>query len=100
MLPATKLRQFDLLAQLRASCAIARPAHIGMLGNLCGISETPCWLLPFNLFYEAEMVTVLAQLAARASRVTARASRVTARASRVTARASRSTVRAAHIKTL
>ena len=73
MLPATKLRQFDLLAQLRASCAIARPARIGMLGNLCGISETPCWLLPFNLFYEAEMVTVLAQLAAHASHAIVRA---------------------------
>ena len=76
MLPLTKLRQFDLLAQLRASCAIARPARIGMLGNLCGISETPCWLLPFNLFYEAEMVTVLARLAASASRVTVRAAHI------------------------
>ena len=76
MLPATKLWKFDLLAQLRASCAIARPPRIGMLGNLCGISETPCWLLPFNLFYEAEMVTVLAQLAERASREIARAARI------------------------
>ena len=76
MLPPTKSRQFNLLAQLHASCAIARPARIETLGNLCGISETPCWLLPFNLFYEAEMVTVLAQLAARASRVTARAAHI------------------------
>ena len=71
-----KLRQFNLLAQLHASCAIARPARIETLGNLCGISETPCWLLPFNLFYEAEMVTVLAQLTARPLCMTARAVRI------------------------
>ena len=53
-----------VLAQLakHASRAIAWAARMGTLGNLRGVLATPCWLLYLRLFYEAKMLTVLAQL--------------------------------------
>ena len=49
-----------VLTQL-ATHASRAAARMATLGNLRGVLATPCWLLYLRLFYEAKMVTVLAQ---------------------------------------